>query len=140
MTLRILITGSREFKDTDAIAKALIKAIEDYGTHLLVNTGPHKVPTVLWDKITVVHGGARGADTIAGRIASAWGMDVEQHPADWRWHGRAAGPIRNSEMVQLGADVCLAFPLGRSPGTRNCMQLAEAAGIPVRSYEQATVS
>jgi hypothetical protein len=34
-------------------------------------------------------------------------------------------------MVSLGADVCLAFPLGASPGTRGCMNIAERAGIHV---------
>lgn len=43
---------------------------------------------------------------------------------------------RNAEMVNLGADVMLAFPLGQSAGTGGCMRLAEAGGIPVRVYEQ----
>jgi hypothetical protein len=34
-------------------------------------------------------------------------------------------------MVSLGATLCIAFPLGASEGTRGCMRLAEAAGIPV---------
>ena len=40
-------------------------------------------------------------------------------------------------MVDLGADVCLAFPLGESRGTRDCMRRASEAGIPVIDYDPA---
>jgi hypothetical protein len=35
-------------------------------------------------------------------------------------------------MVDLGADLVLAFPLGKSEGTRDCIRRATAAGIHVR--------
>lgn len=85
----------------------------------------------------LVHGGARGADTIAAQeFVELFGLrgTVEVHEAEWVTYGRYAGPRRNAEMVALGADVCLAFPLGASHGTRGCMALAEAAGIPVLNY------
>lgn len=88
-------------------------------------------PRMGWAGVTVVHGSAAGADTLAGRVAAAWGMRVEEHPADWGRHGKAAGPRRNAGMVALGADVVLAFPLGASRGTRDCMAKAAAAGIRV---------
>lgn len=134
MTLRILITGSRAWTDKKTIERAIIDAIDSHGSHLMSHDDHG--PTLRWDQITIVHGAARGADHIAGRIATVWGMRVEEHPADWDTHGKSAGPIRNTEMVRLGADVCLAFPTERSVGTRHCMSLAHAAGIPVRSYEQ----
>ena len=121
MTLRILITGSREWTDRATIRRALVEAGH--------RSGVHPRDTV------VVHGGARGADTIADEVADAFGCQVEVHPADWDRYGKAAGHRRNAEMVALGADVVLAFPLGASPGTRGCMKLAENAGIPVRVYE-----
>ena len=136
--LRILVTGSRDWTDKRAIARALCDAIDHYGEHVL--TRDEYGPKVLWDQVTVVHGAARGADTLAGRIAAAWGMCVEAHPADWDRHRKAAGPLRNKAMVSLGAHVCLAFPLGRSIGTRHCMKEANAAGIPVRSYEPVVAS
>lgn len=92
------------------------------------------------DGAVVVHG---DCPTGADRYASEWcrearfnGLHVieEAHPADWGKHGKAAGPIRNQQMVDLGADVVLAFPLGESRGTRHCMAAAEKAGIPVISY------
>lgn len=89
--------------------------------------------------MVVIHGGAKGADAMADHWASivqrmGLPVKVESHNADWDRHGKAAGPIRNQEMVDAGADVCLAFPLGESRGTRHCMKAAEQAGIPVIKY------
>lgn len=68
---------------------------------------------------------------MAALLALRWGWNIEAHPANRDQYGRAAGMRRNAEMVALGADVCLAFPISKSVGTRQCMQLAKAAGIPV---------
>lgn len=111
---RILITGSRHWSDRDTIEVAV------YWASLHAN-----------GRVVVVHGAARGADTLAADAARRLGLDVEAHPADWQRFGRSAGHRRNAEMVAAGADICLAFPLGESPGTRGCMALALAAGIPV---------
>lgn len=133
--LRILVTGSRDWRDRRAVGQALVSAIEDHGAHLIV---PDNVvgQQMQWERVTVVHGDCpRGADRIASRIAEAWGMQVEAHPADWARYGRAAGHRRNAEMVALGADLCVAFPLGESRGTRDCIRRARAAGIPVVVHE-----
>jgi hypothetical protein len=113
--MRILITGSRDWTDADSIKTAISDTWVSHGR-----------PPV----VTVVHGCARGADTIAGGFARAIGWNVEEHPAAWDTRGRAAGPIRNSEMVNAGADVCLAFIRNGSRGASNCADLAERAGIP----------
>ncbi len=47
----------------------------------------------------VMHGAARGADAIAGRVATRWGCKVHARPAEWDRLGRKAGPIRNGEMA-----------------------------------------
>ncbi len=117
MSARILVTGSRLWTDAAAIQDALATWIPAFG-----------------GVVTVVHGGARGADEIAARLAwTAFGPDVrpESWAADWHRWGRSAGVRRNAEMVAAGADVCLAFPLGESRGTRDCMRRAKAAGIKV---------
>ena len=113
--LRILITGHRDWSDDATVYEAL-----RYYTDFLSPA-----------EITVVHGGATGADSLAARAARRLGMTVEEYPADWGAYGTRAGPKRNKEMVALGADVCLAFPLVGSRGTLGCMREAAAAGIPV---------
>ncbi|MGI8816466.1 MAG: hypothetical protein ACR2G2_14640, partial [Pseudonocardia sp.] len=45
-----------------------------------------------------------------------WGGQVERHPAQWQRHGRGAGYRRNSDLVALGADECVAFIQDSSPG------------------------
>ena len=120
--MRILITGSRDWTDRSAIIGSIAQVGEKSG--------------VLPQDVTIVHGHCpTGADAIADEMAHALGCQIERHPADWATHGKAAGPIRNAHMVSLGADICLAFPLGASRGTRNCMRMARNAGIPVVEYE-----
>lgn len=113
--MRILITGSRDWDDANAIAFVMEGA----------------VPLMARD-VTVVHGDARGADRIAGAYAEQAGWKVEKHPANWNLYGKKAGFIRNKEMVDLGADICLAFIKNNSRGATMCAQLAREAGIPVR--------
>lgn len=115
---RILVTGSRDWTDEGGILIAIIEAL-------------HTLGHVRDEEVVIVHGAARGADTLAGIETVQCGFRVEAHPADWRAHGKAAGPIRNAEMVRLGAHVCLAFPQRGSVGTWDCVRRAEAAGIPV---------
>lgn len=78
----------------------------------------------------VIHGGARGADSIAGDFATGMGCEVLVFPAEWGKHGYAAGPIRNQQMIDEGKpDLVLAFPGGR--GTADMVRRAEAAKIKV---------
>lgn len=122
--MRILITGSRTWTDKVTVADAIRQAWIDFGK-------PYRV--------TVVHGGARGADYIAGVFAKRMNFDVEVHALDddsWNKYGKAAGPKRNKEMVDKGADICLAFIKNESNGATMCMELAEKAGIPVKVWRE----
>ena len=76
-----------------------------------------------------------GADKFAEEWAIAQGVVLESYPANWKALGKIAGPYRNQQMVDAGADVCLAFPLLNSRGTYDCMRRAEEAGIPVKVFE-----
>lgn len=124
-TCRVIVTGSREFPSEDAVWEALAMLCAER----LPNGGT----------ITVVHGDCpRGADHYARTwcaLPTESGYDLtvveERHPADWATHSRAAGPIRNQHMVDLGADVVLAFPYGAAKGTWHCVDAARRAGIPV---------
>jgi DNA polymerase-3 subunit epsilon len=123
--MRILITGSRVFSELDTIRAALVTASHD---HLAAGHHP--------STITVVEGDAKGADSLSEIAARELGFTVEKHPAIWRPNGvynPAAGPERNQRMVDLGADICLAFPQTdeKNIGTNHCIRAARAAGIPV---------
>lgn len=78
----------------------------------------------------VIHGCARGADTLAGWWARARRLPVHAFPADWERYGKAAGMIRNRAMLKAGRpDVVVAFAGGK--GTTNMVSLAVAASVPV---------
>lgn len=119
---RILVTGSRDHIGAELIGRMLDWFVGEHAANL--------PPVLLY--VTVVHGGARGADEIAHQHAIARGWSTEEHPADWRQHGKAAGMIRNQEMVERGADICVGFPHADSRGTYDCLRRAEQAGIALR--------
>ena len=48
----------------------------------------------------LLHGGARGADAAIGAAAQQLGWSSLVMPAQWQLHGRAAGPIRNRELLE----------------------------------------
>lgn len=84
-------------------------------------------------KVTIVHGAAQGADRLAAQAARELGMRVEPHRADWDTHGKAAGPIRNQQMLDAGATRVFAFvdqPLAEARGTADVVGRARRAGIP----------
>lgn len=119
--MRILVTGSRTWTDKSLMARTFIS--------YLLDNWP-ETPT----EIVIVHGGAQGADRMADELFKAAQYDwfsIEEHPADWERYGKRAGYVRNAEMVELGADVCLAFIHNKSRGATMCADLAEKAGIPV---------
>jgi hypothetical protein len=70
----------------------------------------------------VVSGGASGADAGGEAWAKKRGIPIKRFPADWKTHGRAAGPIRNRQMAEY-ADAVVLFPGGR--GTDSMRREAE---------------
>ncbi len=93
----------------------------------------------------LLHGGARGADAAIARAAHQLGWCSLVMPAQWQQHGRAAGPIRNRELLQqaiaravahsspgsMASVLVVAFPGGA--GTASLVQQARrlAARSPV---------
>jgi hypothetical protein len=118
---RILVTGSRDWPDTDAICNALDQAVRE-------------VPPHTRDIWLVVGDCPTGADRIAYQWARAACMTVDCFEANWAAHGKAAGPRRNAEMVRSGADLCLAFIRNDSRGASHTVRLARRAGIPVQVW------
>lgn len=79
----------------------------------------------------VIHGGASGADSLAGEWAELRGKACRVVFADWGRHGPSAGPKRNQTMLDEHApDIVIAFPGGR--GTADMVRRAKKAGVPVR--------
>jgi hypothetical protein len=114
---RILVTGSRDWDDEETIYYALRDDVP------FLDRQP-----------VVVHGTAKGADSIADAAARALRYRVERHPANWQINGKRAGFIRNAHMVNLGADICLAFIRNGSRGASHTAALAEQAGIETRRW------
>src|SRR4051812_40404450 len=94
---RILVTGSRHWKNRAIVHMVLDSVGHAYGL----------------DGMVLVHGHCpTGADHWAdlwGQSHVANGVVVERHPADWKGLGKAAGPVRNEEMVQTNPDLVVAF-------------------------------
>jgi hypothetical protein len=114
----VLVTGSRKWTDQDVVWGALQ---EHFGDQLIGIVRHGHCPT--------------GVDA----MADAWcelqpGMAVDRMPASWATLGKKAGPRRNLQMVRLPTTIVLAFPLGESRGTRDCMAKATAQGLRVVNY------
>jgi len=125
--MRIGVTISRDWDDYEAIEDALYAAC-----HASTSPSGH---TVSFHKVTLVHGASQMDWFVAG-VAHTLGMNLEAHPADWAKHGKAAGVIRNAEMVAKGADLWLAFIKGGSKGASDCATRAEHLTIPIWRYER----
>ena len=84
---------------------------------------------------TIIEGEAEGADLLARDVAEELGFPVEPYPAEWKRYGRAAGPIRNRQMLDEGQpDLVLAFHanIAASTGTADMLGQAKKRGIPTR--------
>lgn len=117
--MRVLVCGGRDYSDKASVYAALDTLAG------VTEATPLGVP------ITVIHGGARGADSLAdGWSADNWNQTI-RFPADWNTHGKAAGPIRNQQMLDEGKpDLVVAFPGGA--GTADMVRRARKAGVEVR--------
>ena len=108
--MRLLVTGGRDYQDFQALCTTLDQIHKETPVTLLI------------------HGGARGADSLAGAWAAFRQVPVRVFPANWDLHGKAAGHIRNQQMLTEGhPDAYLAFPGGR--GTQDMVQRCRKQGI-----------
>lgn len=111
--MRVLVCGGRGFDDETALINLLGQYADQYGpfTH-------------------IIHGGANGADALAGVWAQLRQLPVTVYRANWQKHGKAAGPIRNRRMLDEGKpDLVIAFPGGK--GTANMIAIANSSGVRV---------
>lgn len=118
MTVRILLTMSRSYTEWSTVRAVLTKVHAEYPDAVLV------------------HGDAPKGDRDAAGIWRSLGGKDEPWPAQWAQHGKAAGFIRNTAMVESAPALVLAFINNGSKGASHCAQLAEDAGIPTVRYLQ----
>ena len=113
----LLITGGRDYSDAETLYSTLdeiLAQVKDRDQGL-----------------RIVHGGAKGADSLADQWATERGVYVTRVPADWNRQGRQAGFLRNQRMLDdYPIDGVLAFPGGT--GTADMVSRAQKAQIPVR--------
>ena len=90
----------------------------------------------------LISGGARGVDTLGEQWARAHNVPVRRFPANWKKHGKAAGFIRNEEMVdyaiehasEWGGCAVVAAWDGESHGTEHTIRYAKSKQVPVFVY------
>lgn len=110
---RVVVAGSRNFKDYDRLAAELDKFLKGK------------------KNVTIVSGTARGADRMGEQYAAEHGYKIDQFPAEWGKYHQGAGPIRNLQMVKT-ADAVVAFWDNESSGTKNIIDCARQENIPYK--------
>lgn len=124
----VLVTGDREWTDLALIADTLIRVSHSERGFI--------------EGVTVINGGQgtkhdgiwKGADKLSTLAARTLGLQFREYPADWKRYRKGAGPIRNQQMLDSEPiDLVLAFhdDLSRSKGTKDMVERARKAGIPV---------
>lgn len=110
----VLVSGSRSIKNYDLFCR-LIKQTS-------------------WEITELIHGGAKGVDSLAARYCKENKILEIKMEADWNNYGNAAGPLRNQQMVDLikekGGKVFVLHD-GKSSGARHCKEYAESKGLEV---------
>lgn len=106
--MKVLVSGSRHFQDKEKM-EGVLKGFEIS---------------------CIIEGEARGADRLAREYAERQGIPVMSFPAKWDLYGKAAGAIRNTEMLRVGQpDLVVAFRAPDSRGTKNMIDQAREAEI-----------
>ena len=101
--MKLAVTGGRDYTNRKSVFSALDRVHAKHPISLLI------------------HGAARGADTLCSKWAESRGIPQKAFYADWDKYGRSAGHRRNRDMLDRGKpDGVIAFPGGR--GTAGMVQ------------------
>lgn len=114
---RVIVAGGRDFDDYELMKQSL-----DQLFYVSGEFGDFP--------IKIISGMAKGADKLAIRYADENEMTKILFPANWKYHRRLAGFLRNEDMLRLATHL-VAFWDGRSHGTQHIIDLARQKGIPV---------
>lgn len=116
---RIIIAGGRNFNDY-AYFVASIETV--------INKD---------DGVEIISGHASGVDSFAEQYAKENGIALKVFPADWKAYGRAAGPIRNRQMLDYARTsdaLLIALWDGKSKGTKNIIDKARSLDIECKIF------
>lgn len=103
----IAIIGSRKFNDFHLLNFVMINIIKKID-----------------DEITIISGGALGADTLGKNFAAIHKYQFIEHLPDWNKYGKAAGFMRNSNIIE-SSNIVVCFWDGLSKGTLDSIRKAK---------------
>jgi len=112
---RVIVAGGRDFSDYEFMKETLDRLFylsDEFDT----------IP------IKIISGMAKGADTLAIRYADENELTKILFPANWKYHRRLAGFLRNEDMLRIATHL-VAFWNGQSHGTKHMIDIARAKGI-----------
>ncbi len=109
LPVKVAVIGSRNFNDYDLVKKTL----DDMKISLIVS------------------GGAKGADSFGEKYAKEKDINTLIFYPDWKKYGKAAGMIRNTEIVK-NSDIIVAFWDGVSKGTKDSINKAKKLNKQVK--------
>jgi len=135
---RLLVCGGRNYEDYGRVCKEIEAICDEKGLWGPQDEHGNKLPCnlhIISGKGGHVDAGPPkkvfGADLLAIEWAICNWVPFTEYPAQWRVHGKAAGPIRNLQMLDEGKPVLvLAFPGG--PGTADMVRKAYSRHVEVR--------
>lgn len=124
--MKIAIIGSRAAKPEhmEKLEKEL-DALDVVGGYW-INLETGEVPPV-----TIISGGAQGADALGKAYAERTGCAYKEYKPNWTAYGKAAGQVRNRKIIER-ADIVLALWDGRSKGTAGALRHAKRLNKRVR--------
>lgn len=114
--MKLMVTGSRTWDLVPVISK-----------HLYWFTRG-------WDEVTLLEGGAQGADSIARGYALANGWEINTFLPKYDLHGKSAPHVRNQLMIDQKPDLVLAYIRDMSSGTVETVIKAYKARLLVRPF------
>lgn len=115
--MKVIIAGSRTFNDYSLLSKL----------------SDHMLSKQNHDNITIISGGANGADRLGEKYAIDRGYKLMIMNADWDKFGKSAGYVRNTNMADI-ADALIAFWDGKSRGTKHMIDIAKSRKLKIKIY------
>lgn len=117
-SIKLIIAGSRGFEDYNQM--------EEVVDHMLSKLFESH-------EITIISGGAIGADRMAMRYAEHRSLPLVVMIPDWDGLGKSAGYKRNKDMADAATHL-IAFWDGESRGTKHMIDIANSMKIKVHVH------